>query len=137
MVFCSAATVAAVTPAEAAMDGSRAVRRHLHRHHTTPDLITLLIDDHAPLVTPSPDGEETELRHHRPPVVAMPVAAISGPTSPDRGRQPGPLTRLALAALLDEAPPLRIRTFGPISASGTVAAAKTFQEFRQKLNNEN
>lgn len=121
-IFSSRRPLSGLTPVEAAMDGSRAVRRHLHRHHTTPDLITLLIDDHAPLVTPSPDGEETELRHHRPPVVAMPVAAMSGPTSPDRSRQPGLLTRLALAALLDEAPPLRIRTFGPISASGTVAA---------------
>ncbi|WP_372023563.1 hypothetical protein P7L70_18975 [Tistrella mobilis] len=121
-VFSSRRPLSGLTPVEAALDGSRAVRRHLHRHHTTPDLITLLIDDHGPLITPSPDGEETELRHHRPPVVAMPVAAMSGLASPDRGRQPGPLTRLALAALLDEAPPLRIRTFGPMSASGTVAA---------------
>ncbi|AFK53757.1 hypothetical protein [Tistrella mobilis] len=53
-VFSSRRPLSGLTPVEAALDGSRAVRRHLHRHHTTPDLITLLIDDHGPLIHPLP-----------------------------------------------------------------------------------
>lgn len=116
-VFASRRPLSGLRPVEAAMDGSRAVRRHLHRHHATLDLITLLIDDHAPLIAPSPDREEMALRHHQPPFLTMP-----DPTIPDRDRLPGLLTRLALAALLDETPPLRVQAFGPIPATGTVAA---------------
>ncbi|MFD0390630.1 hypothetical protein ACFQ4K_26915 [Tistrella bauzanensis] len=119
-VFASRRPLDGLSAADAAMDGGRAVRRHLRRQHQSPALDTILLSDTRPEITlwaglstagrGTPDDDDQPPRHVEPP-------RISG-----TGAAPGHLALMAVAGLIDGAPLPHLRTIGTTPGRGTTAA---------------
>lgn len=119
-VFASRRPLDGLSAADAAMDGGRAVRRHLRRQHQSPALDTILLSDTRPEITPwaglsaagrgTPEDDDQPPRHVEPP-------RISG-----MGAAPGHLALMAVAGLVDGAPLPHLRTIGDTPGRGTTAA---------------